>query len=163
MNQEQAGLMMVGLMVLALALAWWGWRRRKTRYRPLIQAFIFAQPPVSPSFSSQALYVATTEADNPLQRVAAGVLAYRSKVGVAVSSEGVSVSFPGSTAILMPTNPHLQAGKATWTIDRVVEPDGLVMVRWSLGGLEVDSYFRFVDGSADGFISDVNAVGKGAL
>jgi uncharacterized membrane protein len=163
MNQEQAGLIMVGLMVIALGLALWGWRNRKNRYGSLTQALTWAKPAENPSYASLALYVATTEADKPLQRVAAGVLAYRSKVSISVSGAGVSVSFPGNKTILIPATAGLDVGTATWTIDRVVEPGGLVMLRWMLGGLEVDSYFRLVDGNADEFMGSVSAVAKGAL
>ncbi|MGN6501411.1 MAG: PH-like domain-containing protein, partial [Pseudolysinimonas sp.] len=36
----------------------------------------------------------------------------------------------------------LGAGTATWTIDRVVDADGLVFVRWLLGTTGIDSYLR---------------------
>jgi hypothetical protein len=36
-------------------------------------------------------------------------------------------------------------GRATWAIDRVVEKDGLVLIRWTLGGDAVDSYVRLPD------------------
>jgi hypothetical protein len=37
------------------------------------------------------------------------------------------------------------------------------MVRWHLGGREIDSYFRIVDGSPDEFVSAVGTIGKGTL
>ena len=32
--------------------------------------------------------------------------------------------------------------RASWTIDRAVETDGLHLIEWSLGTSAVDSYFR---------------------
>jgi hypothetical protein len=146
MTQEIAGSMMLALMVLALAGAGWGWYRRIKRYSPLTAHLTFTVPVGNPTHSVQALYVATTEADKPIARVAAGPLAYRAKAWLSVYTEGVLVKLAGSEALLIPRSSGLVAGLATWTIDRVVEPEGLLMLRWSLGETEVDSYFRIVDG-----------------
>jgi hypothetical protein len=162
MNQEQAGLIMIALMVVSLGLAWWGWSNRQRRYRPLTDALTWWEPTGEAGYSCTALYVATTEADKPMDRIAAGPLAYRSKVGLAVYPTGLSVAFPDNNPILLPANTGLQAGEATWTIDRVVEPGGLVMLRWVLGDKTVDSYFRIVDGDQQAFISAINELVKGS-
>jgi len=162
MNQEQAGLIMLALMVVSLGLAWWGWRNRQKRYQPHSDALNWWEPTGESSYSCTALYVATTEADSPMERVAAGPLAYRSRVRVGIYPEGLSVEFPGKNAILFPAKTGLEAGEATWTIDRVVEPGGLVMVRWMLGDKSVDSYFRIVDGDQNAVISGINALVKGS-
>jgi hypothetical protein len=162
-TQEIAGSMMLALMVLALGGAIWGWKRRQRRYAGLA-ADIRRDVTTAPAlFQVPALYVATTESDKPLERVAAGPLSYRSRAVVGVHPEGLAVSIPGQAPFLMPSEPSLRAGLATWTIDRVVEPEGLVMVRWFLGGREIDSYFRIVDGSPDDFVSAVGTIGKGTL
>lgn len=158
MTQEIAGSMMLVLMVLALAGAGWGWYRRVKRYNPLRDMLKFETPDSGSTLSVSALYVATTEADKPLARVAAGPLAYRSKATVAVHPEGVSVHLAGSAPILLPLTPGLQAGLATWTIDRVVEPGGLLMVRWELGDTEVDSYFRIVDGDVNQVVAAITSL-----
>jgi len=36
-------------------------------------------------------------------------------------------------------------GLASWTIDKGVDQDGLVFVRWDLGGTPVDTYLRADD------------------
>lgn len=163
MTQEIAGSMMLVLMVLALAGSFWGWKRRQSRYAGLA-AVIRRDVPARPAvFEVPALYVATTETDNPLERVAAGPLSYAAKALLGVYPEGVGVSIPGQVPFLMPSGPNIRAGLATWTIDRAVEPEGLVMIRWHLGGREIDSYFRIVDGSPDDFVSAVGAIGKGSV
>lgn len=152
---------MLVLMALSLGLALWGWRRRLKRYRGEALSLIH-DVPVSPiALSVNALYVATTEADEPLARVAAGALSYRAKAKLEVYTEGLCVRIPGESPVLFPSREGLLAGRATWTIDRVVERDGLVMVRWQLGGRDVDSYFRVVDGNPTDLIDAVNGVGKG--
>lgn len=161
MTQEIAGSMMLALMALSLGLALWGWRRRIVRYRGEADALVREMPGSAAELLISSLYVATTEAGDPLERVAAGPLSYRAKARLAVHPEGLVVRIPGEDAVLFPAA-GLQAGRATWTIDRVVEADGLVMVRWKLAGRDVDSYFRIVDGDADAFIEVLGHVGKGA-
>jgi hypothetical protein len=161
MNQEQAGLIMVALMVVALALAAWGWSNRQKRYRPLSSALNWKLPESKPLHSTEALYVATTEAGKPLQRVAVKPLGYRAKASLAVHPEGLVVEIRGSSPLLIPLSSGLTAGRATWTIDRVVEPDGLVMVGWKLGEQDVESYFRIVDSDPEALVSQIENIGKG--
>jgi hypothetical protein len=160
MTQEIAGSMMIALMLLSLALALWGWRRRVVRYRGEAEALVRDVPTSDAVFAVNALYVATTEAGDPLERVAAGPLSYRAKARLAVHPEGLVVRIPGEDAVVFPAE-GLEAGRATWTIDRVVESDGLAMVRWKLAGRDVDSYFRIVDGDAGMFVDALGRVGKG--
>ena len=160
MTQEIAGSMMMALMVVSLGLALWGWRRRVARYKGEAQALIRDVPASTADFVINALYVATTEAGDPLQRVPAGPLSYRAKARLAVHPEGLVVRIPGEDAVVFPAE-GLEAGRATWTIDRVVESDGLTMVRWRLAGRDVDSYFRIVDGDAGMFVDALGRVGRG--
>lgn len=161
MTQEIAGSMMLALMVVALGLAGWGWYRRVRRHRPLAKLLRFETPSSEPRFSVEALYVATTEVDHPLARIAAGPLAYRSRASLAVHPEGVYVTLRGSNPLLFPKN-KIQAGLATWTIDRAVEPEGLMMVRWLLGEQEVESYFRIVDGDARVVVDAISSLQENA-
>jgi hypothetical protein len=56
----------------------------------------------------------------------------------------------------------IQAGLATWTIDRAVEPEGLMMVRWQLGEQEVESYFRIVDGDVRVVVDAISSLQENA-
>jgi len=160
MTQEIAASMMIALMALSLGLALWGWRRRVARYRGEAAVLVRDVPSSVADFVITALYVATTEAGDPLHRIAAGPLSYRAKARLAVHPEGLVVRIPGEDAVVFPAE-GLEAGRATWTIDRVVESDGLAMVRWRLAGRDVDSYFRIVDGDAGMFIDALGRVGRG--
>jgi hypothetical protein len=160
MTQEIAGSMMIALIAVSLGLALWGWRRRIVRYEGEAAALVRDVPDSAAVFAISALYVATTEAGDPLQRVAAGPLSYRAKARLALHPEGLVVRIPGEDAVVFPVE-GLEAGRATWTIDRVVEADGLAMVRWRLAGRDVDSYFRIVDGNAEAFIDALGRVGRG--
>jgi hypothetical protein len=157
MTQEIAGSMMLALMVVALGLAGWGWYRKVSRHRPLTRQLRFEFPVSQPLLTVEALYVATTEVDTPLARIAAGPLAYRSKASLSLHPEGLYVRLKGSDPIVFPQK-KLQAGLATWTIDRAVEPEGLMMVRWELGEQEVESYFRVVDGDVGEVVSMIGSL-----
>jgi hypothetical protein len=41
----------------------------------------------------------------------------------------------------------IDLGSASAVIDRAVEKDGLVSIKWKLGSQELESHFRFVDAS----------------
>lgn len=161
MTQVEAGSLMLALMALALGLAWWGWRRKQSKFAHLGQYLVFDTPTEQSLFDSAALYVATTLSGQPLERVAVGPLAYRAKATLSLFPSGLSVSIPGQRPFLISQESDIHAGVATWTIDRVVEPEGLVVVQWSLGPETVESYFRLVDGDSSHLISMINGSRKG--
>jgi hypothetical protein len=70
-----------------------------------------------------------------------------------VGPEGLFLSIPGEDDVVLPATALRGVGRATWTIDRVVDSDGLVFVRWEWGDTLVDSYFRSVDYPADDIVT----------
>lgn len=137
----------VVFLLLLLALMFWGWRGRKRRQSA------YVAPPAMPAdlggqiAALEGFYVATTVADEPLNRIAVGGLGFRARVTTVVARAGISVGIPGED-VFIPAGDLILADRATWTIDRVVEQDGLTRVAWSLGGTRVDSYFRMADTEA---------------
>ncbi len=138
-------LMAIVLVILAilLALIALGWRRRARRQSSI------ARPDDVPNdigeqigaFSGQ--YVATTIAGKPLERIAVHGLGFRGNAHVIVSTLGALVRIDGTTDKWISAANMRDRRTATWTIDRVVETDGLELLEWDLGGTLVDSYFRF--------------------
>lgn len=132
----------VALMLALLGLLAIGWFARKKR-----QANISA-PTRTPAdlgrvagvFSGK--YVATTIAADPLDRIAVHGLGFRGAATVTVAELGLSVSIVGRDEFWIPRDDVCGVRLATWTIDRVVEKDGLHLITWRLGGRDVDSYFR---------------------
>ena len=149
---------MVALAVLALSGAAWGWRRRQASYRGWSEFFTWVTPGDVIRNAQECLYVGTSEAGAPLQRVAVGPLSYRAKASLGFGDAGLVLHSRGSKALLIPFSGSVRAGRATWTIDRGVEPDGLLMVQWSLGPHRVESYFRMVDSNLDQIVSTINDV-----
>lgn len=158
MTQEFSASIMIALAVVLLGLAWWGWRNRRLRFRHLEGFLIWNVPTSPPLMEFGGLYVGTTLADMPLERVPVGPLSFRAKARFALHPEGLVVHAQGEAAVLLTAPDGLEAGVATWTIDRVVEPEGLVMVRWDLGGTALDSYLRIVDIDANTVIDTLNSL-----
>ncbi|MEO6943609.1 MAG: hypothetical protein ABI053_02740 [Lacisediminihabitans sp.] len=133
------------LIVLMLIGMFFGWRARQKR-----QAYLATDLPVpddtgSELFASELLYVATTIAGEPLNRVAVSGLGYRSRASIVVATGGITLSLDGEPDAFIPAQTLLGVSRAHWTIDRVVENGGLVVVNWMLGDTSVDSYLRLVD------------------
>jgi hypothetical protein len=131
------GIMLLGLMVV-------GWMRRRRKHADLAPIM---PTPALPAGATQhgGTYVATTVAGDPYDRIAAGGLGFRGVASAAVYPTGVLVRRTGEVELWIPRVDLIDAGRATWTIDRVVEPGGLTMLRWRLGAREVDTYLRLHD------------------
>ena len=158
MTQEIAASMMIALAVVLLGLAWWGWRNRRVRFRHL-EGSLMRTLPASPSLLSfEGLYVDTTLADNPMDRVPVGPLSFRAKAQFSIHPEGLVVGAQGEAPVVLGSGGGIEAGLATWTIDRVVEPEGLVMIRWTLGDTALDSYLRIVNTDTTKIIETVNSL-----
>ncbi|CAN5355642.1 hypothetical protein BH11ACT3_BH11ACT3_16750 [soil metagenome] len=139
------------LAVIALAFFGmvWGWRARRRRQSTLGP---LAAPPAELGavvLTADLLYVATTRADAPLDRIAVAGLGYRSRAAIIVAAAGIELDLAGAAPAFIPADAIHGAGRATWTIDRAISKEGLVFVRWALPGVdgatEVDSYFRPTD------------------
>jgi hypothetical protein len=125
-----------------------GWRARQRRQAALPA---LETPPCVLGTAlavDDGFYVATTRADAPTDRIAVRGLGFRARAGIAVHPEGVLLSIAGQPDAFIPAPSIIGVGRATWTIDRVVGTDGLVFVRWNLGGTEVDTNLRVAEPEA---------------
>jgi hypothetical protein len=125
-----------------------GWRARQRRQAAL--PALETPPGVLGTALAvdDGFYVATTRADAPTDRIAVRGLGFRARAGIAVHPEGVLLSIAGQPDAFIPASGIVGVGRATWTIDRVVGTDGLVFVRWNLGGTEVDTNLRVAEPEA---------------
>jgi hypothetical protein len=147
-------LLSVAIPIVLIALGMiFGWRARRRRQADVRRP---ASPPAELGvvlLSEDMLYVATTRADAPLDRIAVAGLGFRARAVVTVAEAGIQLELAGQDAVFLPTGSLASVGRATWTIDRAVSNDGLVFVRWSQSGDEdhvssFDSYFRSHDPAA---------------
>ena len=145
MSRENAAVIVIAVLVLLVALMALGWylRRRSQRGIPTMEsvpADLGAE-----LATADGLYVSTTYAGRPLERVAVHGLGFRARAGVGVHAGGILLALPGSSDRWIPASVIRGVERATVTIDRVVEPGGLVKLAWTLGDTDVDSYFRVDD------------------
>jgi hypothetical protein len=135
------------IVVILLALVGMviGWRGRQKRQAHLPRPDAVPAETGSELLSAEAFYVATTLADDELNRVAVAGLGFRARATVTVTEAGVILSLAGATEVFIARAALRAIDRATYTIDRVVETGGLVRLTWSLGETLVDSYLRLTD------------------
>ena len=127
------------VVIIVLAVVGWLTRRRRQRNIP--------SPAQMPADIGQlrgefeGFYVSTTLDGQPLNRVAVRGLGFRSRATIAVADEGVVLALPGNN-VFIPRADVREVTRSNYTIDRVVEPGGLVLLAWRLGDVNVDSYLR---------------------
>jgi hypothetical protein len=126
MSGDAARWLLGGLILLAVAALFVAmvrtWRTRVRKQADTVPP-VGVPTDLSPAAGSwDGFTVATTRADQPLERITAGGLGFRGRGGVTVHATGV------------------------------VEPGGLVRLRWTAtgaaGATDLDTYFRFPEGDA---------------
>jgi len=134
------------LLIVLLALMFWGWRKRQRSQSGVVGPEAVPADIGDVHGSFDGLYVATTVAGEPLNRITVRGLGFRSRASVTVAADGIVVALRGEPEAWISTTNLREVTRATWTIDRVVEDGGLVLIAWTLGDGEtataVDSYFR---------------------
>ena len=71
-----------------------------------------------------------------------------------VTDLGVILGIAGVPEAFIPVSALRRVERATWTIDRVVENGGLVLIAWTLGETDVDSYLRVAESADPGPLID---------
>jgi hypothetical protein len=149
----------IALAVAAIFVGMWlGWRRRGSRDAGLAVPTVLAAPGDTLD-TVAALHVATTHHDKPLDRVVAPGLAYRAQSTVTVLQGGVTIQATGERTVAIDGSRLAAVGAATWTIDRAVERDGLVLLAWrapvtGAPDIELDTYLRIGDPAEQGRVID---------
>ena len=162
MTRELAVIVMLLVGCLILGLMLWGWMRRKRRDTGLTAPLDQRTPEqlaADTGYRVSGLYVASTAQGAPLDRLAISGLAFRAKVDVTVSEAGVALALAGERPVLITREMLLGADRATWTVDRVVEPGGLVLIAWrAANGTVVDSYLRLQGNEPLDLIARITAI-----
>ncbi len=146
MDRALPTIAIVAVLLVVLLLILMGWRRRVRRDADAGAGHTPPATRTEPVASVAVLYVATTKAGEPLERLALPGLAFRGRAVVDVFAEGVTLSITGEDPVHIPVGALDGVGAATFTIDRVVERDGLVRLSWTTSGrVAADSYLRVID------------------
>ena len=156
MNQQIAGAIMLAFAVIAALLMLWGWSRRRRRDAQIVVPV--GEPVGSATFTANGFYVATTRHDEPMNRIAPSPLGFRSRADISVTEAGFALLLPGEKPVFIPASRIMGAGRATWTIDRVVERDGLVLVAWSDGSQILDTYVRLQDDDPAALVAAIDDI-----
>jgi len=128
-----------------------GWRALRRRQGDVAGLAPVPSDPGRAALTEDLLYVATTRAEQPLQRIAVKGLGFRARALLTVATGGIRLDLAGVEPGFIPAAALRGVGRATWTIDRAVSNDGLVFVRWSdssTSAFPLDSYFRSADPAA---------------
>ena len=143
-------------LVAVLVWAWW----RRTRRDSGLEPPVGEAPAGATTLSThEALYVATTRHDEPLERLAIRGLGFRSRADLTVTSAGVALDLTGQPRFFLPTERIVEVAQATVAIDRVVERDGLVRISWRVDAdTVVDTYIRPQDASARAVSDEIGAL-----
>ncbi|MHB1171525.1 MAG: PH-like domain-containing protein [Lacisediminihabitans sp.] len=145
MDKVLPTIVVVALILLLLGGMYLGWRSRQRRQSDLPRPDAVPADVGTELLTSELFYVATTHSGEPLNRVAVSGLGYRARASVTVAERGIILAIAGEPEAFIPATDLGSVERATWTIDRVVETGGLVVISWLLGSTLVDSYFRMVE------------------
>ena len=145
MDRTTSTTIVIAVILMALAGMALGWHARQKRQAHLPTPDGVPTETGSELLRAEALYVATTLADDELNRVAVAGLGFRARATVTVAEAGVILSLAGSPEVFIARAALRAIDRATYTIDRVVERGGLVRLGWILGDTPVDSYLRLTD------------------
>lgn len=145
----------IAVALVALLAMLFAWRRRMRRDS------IYTAPLGVPEHAEvtgrhEVLYVSTTRHDQPLERLAIAPLAYRARGELAVTDRGIALCLDGSPTVFLSKDKLAGVDRATVTIDKAVEPGGLVRITWRAdAGTIVDSYLRSATSTPDTLISEL--------
>jgi len=149
MTREGALLLMIAIAIVLLALMAWGWRRRTRRDAQPLTTVHDLPADAAVTARYDGLYVATTRHGEPLERIAAPGLGFRSRADITIADAGIALDIPGQQRLVIAAEHITDVALATVAIDRVVEHDGLVRVSWCTEvGTVVDTYLRARDASS---------------
>ena len=148
MDRAASTTIVVVVILLALLGMVLGWRARRRQQSSLGAPDAVPTDPGTTVLGVETFYAATTLANEPLGRVAVRGLGFRGRATVTVTTAGVILGISGTPEVFIPAADLRAVERATFTIDRVVETGGLVVIAWTLRGTtptDVDSFFRVTD------------------
>lgn len=144
MQTYQVGLLGLLIFGIFVAIAFLTWRSKGQKQARFLEAPIFID---SIPEGVQGFYVATTFGGRPLDRVVAHGLAHRGMAMVKARADGLAIYRKGESSFLIPKSDIISVFRSSAVIDRAVEKNGLVSVKWRLGAEELETHFRFVGAS----------------
>ena len=142
MTEPLFAVLCIAFVLVLAAAAWLGWRYRRNQQSDVAEP----QSPTAaftPTHRVDVHYVATTAAENEYDRIVVHGLGLRTRATLAVGEDGIVLELPGRN-VFTPASDLVSIERATWTIDRAVEPGGLLRYTWHLGDRVVATNIRVI-------------------
>lgn len=146
MDKVIPAVIIIAFVTIVFTLMILSWRRRVRSQQHLPELAAVPSEPGTILGEFTGLYLASTPTGDRYNRIAVRGLGFRERGTVTVTALGFAVL--GDRFI--PLADTTAVSRASWTIDRGVEPDGLSVITWTLGDTSLDSYFRLDD--PEGFL-----------
>lgn len=149
MNREVAIIVLCALLVLMGIGMWHGWRSKRQIDAGLPPLDTQRSAIGAEHFTVPMQYVATTHADNPIERVVARGLAMRGHGLVSLGEHGIWIERDGEVSFAIPYTSIVSTGLRDWAIDRAPGYNGLIGVDWGHGSTALTTFIR-TDAAHDG-------------
>lgn len=155
MTKDLMAVMAAALILILAALAFWGWRSRKAR-----QEAIFESPAEALEFFGEELarasgsYVATSFANDFLERINAYGLGIRGVAEILVFTEGILVVRRGERPLAIDKSQITGVSNSQYVIDRAVEAEGIISISWNQNETPLATHLRVVDEASRQVIID---------
>jgi hypothetical protein len=152
---------LVAVCVLAGYGLWVGWRHRSARQSGI--AGLPATPEdLGPDLVTplRGVYISSTTAGSWQDRIVAHGLGRRAAGAARLSVEGICIEREGEDDIFVPVADLVTVTTAPGIAGKVMgQPDGILIIRWNLGGTLLDSGFRADDREVqEDFIDAANGI-----
>ncbi|HEY2792713.1 MAG TPA: transporter [Micromonosporaceae bacterium] len=138
--------------VAVVALALWGmragWRNRMTRQATLPRLPVPPDELGAEQIRVSGLYVGTTFSSSWQDRVVHDGLGPRADADAVVYPSGTVIERAGAAPVFIPAAQIVMARLAPGLAGKVTGAGGLLVVRWLLGDVELDTAFRADDKTA---------------
>ena len=146
MDKVLPAIIIVVVVVTIFTLMVLSWRRRVRSQSDLPELAAVPADLGTVLGDYDGLYLASTPTGDRYNRIAVRGLGFRERGTLRVTSAG----FVMLVDKFIPADAVTGVSRASWTIDRGVEANGLSVITWTLGDTSVDSYFRLDD--PEGFL-----------
>lgn len=130
------------VILLMMALIALGWRNRLRRQADVPAPAALPASLADPRLECEGMYVVTTSAGDRLDRVAVHGLGVRGPATLSVGSDGVAVLREGGASFFVPAAELELAETTNGMVGKVVEKDGIVVMRHRHDGFGFDTGFR---------------------
>lgn len=148
MSKNIMAIVSAALFILLVAVAIRAWKSRVANQEASFEAPLEALEYFGASVAAaKCFYVATTFAENVLERIAAYGLGARGLAQVLVFSEGVLIVRNGEKPLAIDKAAINSVTLGQVAIDKAVESGGLVQINWTQSGVALATHLRIVDPS----------------